>query len=89
MNTMYALPAVTNALPSVPAWIAGLGAVFVLWFLVAMVLKCYAMWLAATRREKGWFIALFFINTLGILELIYLARHHMSPSVPPAPNTWQ
>lgn len=35
--------------------------------------KAVALYTAGTRRQKGWFIALFFINTVGILEIIYLA----------------
>ena len=34
--------------------------------------KSYALWHAARRDDKGWFIALLIVNTLGILELIYL-----------------
>ena len=37
-----------------------------------IVLKGYALWHAARRSEKGWFIALFILNTLGILDLVYL-----------------
>ena len=43
--------------------------VFVLWMLVA---KGLALWHAARRGKVGWFIAFLFINTLGILEVIYL-----------------
>ena len=34
--------------------------------------KGVAMWKAAHRDEKKWFIALFVINTIGILEILYL-----------------
>ena len=34
--------------------------------------KGVAMWKAAHRDEKKWFIALFAINTIGILEILYL-----------------
>ena len=37
-----------------------------------IALKGYALWTAAKRNEKGWFIALLLINTMGILELVYL-----------------
>lgn len=46
-----------------------------IFFIVALgviALKGYAMWHAAKRDEKGWFVALLVINTFGILELIYL-----------------
>ena len=35
--------------------------------------KGLALWHAARRSEKGWFIALLVINTAGILEIVYLA----------------
>ncbi len=35
-------------------------------------LKGLALWHAAKRDEKWWFVALLIINTLGILELCYL-----------------
>ena len=54
----------------------GLGAIGLLLALVVMVaviaLKGYALWHAARRSEKWWFIALLLINTVGILELVYL-----------------
>ncbi|MEM5853759.1 MAG: DUF5652 family protein [Candidatus Aenigmatarchaeota archaeon] len=34
--------------------------------------KALALWKAGTRREKFWFIILFLLNTVGILEIIYL-----------------
>ena len=43
--------------------------IVVLW---TIVLKGYALWHAARASQKWWFIALLVINTLGILELIYL-----------------
>ncbi|MEK7227635.1 MAG: DUF5652 family protein [Patescibacteria group bacterium] len=37
-----------------------------------LVWKGLALWRSASLRQKWWFIALIFINTLGILEVIYL-----------------
>lgn len=34
--------------------------------------KGAALWQAARRKNGGWFILLLVINSLGILELIYL-----------------
>ena len=34
--------------------------------------KGLALWHSARRAEQWWFVALLFINTLGILEMIYL-----------------
>ncbi|MBU6388425.1 hypothetical protein KGQ72_00905 [Patescibacteria group bacterium] len=43
--------------------------VIALW---TIVLKGYALWYAARGSQTWWFIALLVINTLGILEIIYL-----------------
>jgi methionyl-tRNA synthetase len=40
--------------------------------ILSILLKAYALWTAVKRDEKGWFVALLIINTLGILELVYL-----------------
>ena len=34
--------------------------------------KGYALWLAARRKDKWWFIILLVINTLAIIEIIYI-----------------
>lgn len=34
--------------------------------------KGAGLWRAATLRQKYWFIAILVVNTLGILEIIYL-----------------
>lgn len=34
--------------------------------------KGQALWKAAKNGEKAWFVALLLINTLGILEIIYI-----------------
>lgn len=34
--------------------------------------KGVALWKAARNRHKRWFIALFLLNTLAILEIIYI-----------------
>jgi len=35
--------------------------------------KGLALWHAAKRNEKWWFIGILIINTIGILEICYLA----------------
>jgi hypothetical protein len=37
-----------------------------------IIIKGYALWHAARNGQKEWFIALLVINTLGILEVVYL-----------------
>ncbi|TSC75663.1 MAG: hypothetical protein G01um101433_852 [Parcubacteria group bacterium Gr01-1014_33] len=50
-----------------------------LWFPVLMAIalwslywKAKALWRSARNGQKGWFVALLLINTLGILEILYL-----------------
>ena len=43
--------------------------VVVVW---TIVLKGFALWHAARNSQKWWFIALLVVNTLGLLEIIYL-----------------
>jgi uncharacterized membrane protein len=55
--------------PEIPA-LFGLGiVVLILW---TLVWKGLALWRAAKRGEKIWFIVFLLVNTLGILEIIYL-----------------
>ena len=44
-------------------------AIVVVW---SLIWKGFALWKAAGLRQKYWFIAILLINTLGILEIIYL-----------------
>jgi len=51
------------------------------------ILKGYALWHAARNGQKGWFVALLVINTLGILEIVYLIwfrknSHHSHEHTP-------
>lgn len=51
---------------------AAFGSLFILVILWSLVWKGLALWRAAKRGDMWWFIAFLFINTLGILEIIYL-----------------
>jgi hypothetical protein len=37
-----------------------------------MVWKGMAMWRAARLKDKTWFIVLLLVNTMGILDILYL-----------------
>ncbi len=41
-------------------------------FLFDLILRGIAMWKAAKKNQKIWFVALLFINSVGILPVIYL-----------------
>lgn len=34
--------------------------------------KGYALWRAAGRRDKWWFVVMLIANTVGILEILYI-----------------
>jgi hypothetical protein len=38
-----------------------------------------ALYRAASRKQKIWFVVLFFVNTIGILEIIYLLVYSGKP----------
>jgi hypothetical protein len=48
-----------------PLWIA----LVIIW---TLLWKGFALWRSAQLRQKYWFMAILLINTLGILEIIYL-----------------
>lgn len=50
---------------------------WVQWALLGVALwslcwKGMALWRAAHRHERWWFVALLIVNTVGILEILYL-----------------
>lgn len=38
------------------------------------LLKGVALWRAANLKQRNWFIVMLIVNTIGILELVYLFR---------------
>lgn len=40
--------------------------------ILTIPLKMYAVWKAAKADQKGWFIALLLLNSIGLLEVTYL-----------------
>jgi hypothetical protein len=56
-----------------PASILGLDLeMFILVMLVIIIIKGFALWKAVEKKSKGWFWVLIFVNTLGILDALYL-----------------
>lgn len=43
-------------------------------FVWSMFWKGVSLWRASKENQRNWFIALLLINTIGILEIIYLFR---------------
>ena len=50
-------------------WLMLLMIVLVLW---TAFWKIFGLWTAARKKHIGWFILLFFIQTAGILEILYI-----------------
>lgn len=71
--------------PDVYSPLFGFTGAFILFLIVAtiwtIVLKGFALWHAAHHNQKWWFIAILVINTLGILEIIYLVWFRPKTSV--------
>ena len=53
-------------------WAGRFGAWFFLLIIWSIIWKGLALWKAARRGSKPWFVALLVINTAGILEILYL-----------------
>lgn len=58
--------------PFAPALMLALLPLLALAAIWTIAIKGYALWHAARNGQKEWFIALLIINTLGILEIVYL-----------------
>jgi hypothetical protein len=46
-----------------------LGAVILIW---SLAWKGLALWRSAELRQKYWFMAILIVNTLGLLDILYL-----------------
>jgi hypothetical protein len=53
-------------------WGIGLTILLILGVVWTLIWKALAMWRAAKVGSKGWFVILLVVNTLGILDIIYL-----------------
>ncbi len=53
-----------------------LGSPFILLVLYvwSLIWKGIALWRSAHLKQRNWFIAILVLNTLGILEIVYLFR---------------
>jgi hypothetical protein len=49
---------------------------FILLLIWSFIWKGIALWRCAKKDHDVWFVVILIINTLGILEIIYLMIHH-------------
>lgn len=61
------------AMPFGAGWLLGIGGFFFLLLLLwSIAWKGLALWKAAREGSKPWFVVLLVVNTVGILEILYL-----------------
>ena len=71
---------------------AGIGMFFGLAIMVwSLYWKGMSMWKAANKGDRNWFIALLILNTLGILDILYIHvfSKPKAEAAPPAPEVKQ
>lgn len=64
-----------------------LGLFFIPLTIWSLFWKGYALWTAAKKDSKPWFVALLIINTMGILEILYIYIFSKDKEQSPAPKT--
>lgn len=45
---------------------------FVLVTLLSIILKGFSLWFSARNGQRNWFLVILVVNTLGLLEIVYL-----------------
>jgi hypothetical protein len=55
-----------------PAFLGATGFLLVIVALWTLVWKGMALWKAAQEKSKVWFIVLLVVNTVGILDILYI-----------------
>jgi hypothetical protein len=55
-----------------PVWIGVFGPLLIVFVLWTIFWKGLALWHSAKKGQPWWFVAFLFINTAGILEIVYL-----------------
>ncbi|MCX6809315.1 MAG: DUF5652 family protein [Candidatus Berkelbacteria bacterium] len=53
-------------------WSAGFTVLFIILMIWSFIWKGWALWRAARNETLAWYIVLLIVNTLGILEIIYI-----------------
>ena len=53
-------------------FLAGHPLIIILVLLWTLPWKAAALWRSAGRKQLGWFLAMLLLNTLGLLEIVYL-----------------
>ncbi len=70
-----------------PGFSLALVPVFAIVIIWSLVWKGIALWRSARNGHTAWFVVLLIVNTVGILEIIYIltaGKKHLPPSSPAA-----
>lgn len=73
-----------------PLFLGAGGALLMIALLVwSGIWKAIALWKAARNNQLGWYIALLLINTVGLLEIVYILAFSkktepVTPATPPS-----
>lgn len=68
-----------NSAVTTPEWLNALMPVIIILGIWSAVWKAIALYKAGGRRDGVWFIVLFIVNTLGILEIFYIFVFSKAP----------
>jgi len=56
----------------VPTWLPMVGVAFAIVLVWSIFWKGLALWHSAQHKQPVWFVIMLLVNTVGILEIIYL-----------------
>jgi hypothetical protein len=54
----------------------------------SLIWKGIALWRAARLQQRNWFVAMLLLNTIGLLEIVYLFRFAKHRLTAHEVNTW-
>lgn len=69
---------ITTFLQALPTWPWYIVAALAVW---SVFWKGMGLWRAARCGDKVWFVAILLVNTVGILEILYLYVFNKKPNV--------
>ena len=70
--------------PNFYMWNAGVTAFIIILTVWSLIWKGFALYRAGANHSPAWFVVLLLVNTLGILEILYLFVFSTKKTVEPA-----
>ena len=71
--------------PTAPGFLGTVGITFFVIAIWSLIWKGMALWKAGREGSKVWFVVLLLVNTIGILDILYLyvfSKKSVKPSQP-------